>query len=138
MDSLRVDTATAMSLTGRSARTVARWCAGGIDDRACLVVLQIHTYGILPHARWQEWRMDTDGFLVHRSGRHVLRFQPGHLHDTANAYALAAAVQARAKALQATIDALRAQIAAQERPARPGDAANDDTWHTPQLALPWP
>lgn len=54
----------ARELTGRASRTLDRWRAQGITDQACLGLLQAHTYGLIPHARWQGHHVTADGDVV--------------------------------------------------------------------------
>lgn len=130
MPPVRIDAALAAQLTQRSARTVDRWRATGIDDPACLALLQAHAFGLLQHPDWREWRIAPDGTLGHWSGKRCLSgLRPVHLANLIAAHADARILRRENAALRATIEALR-----QPQSWPPVMAANDSE-RAPQLPL---
>lgn len=129
---LRIAIDDARQLTGRSARTVARWRVEGIGDPACLALLRIHAYGLIPHSRWREWAVDRDGFLNHWGGRRELTgIQPGHLHAIQSAYDQARSHRQVADQLRREVDQLTATLAARESHRWPPFAAANDSIPAP-------
>lgn len=133
----RLDEAVACRLTGRSARTAARWRAlGVIDDVACLTLLQVHAFGLIPHPAWNEWQVARDGSINYWTGARALSgISPAALANMVNTVAHRDELQREVRLLRALVAQLQHQLA--ERPAAgPPGAANDDAWHCPQLPLP--
>lgn len=134
-----VDFATFTHLTGRSSRTFARMRVAGIDDQACLAVLQAHCYGILPSPAWHGWLIAPDGSLGHCMGKRPLSgIRPAHLASMSDAHAEARAVRRDNDALRALVRSLRSQLDLQAERPTGSAAANDDAYNGPQLALRWP
>lgn len=127
---VRMPVAQAAALCGRSVRTVARWRAASIDDPACLALLQVHAYGLLPGQCWQRWHVTPNGALaLWLPTRAHPPVTVGQLEHVAGAYALAQACREELVRLRGQFGALRAT-------ARDETAANEPDGAIPrQFAL---
>lgn len=109
LDPIRLSWARCTAVTGRQPRTLARWRSRGIADPACLRLLQIEAYGLIPGPSWREWHVDPSGAIAPwMAGARHPTFHPAHLASLAGILSGFQEARAEAARLRADLAALTA------------------------------
>lgn len=104
----QLDIETASAITGRSLRTLQRWCRHGIPPGVALAALQAHVFGLLPHPAWRDWRIIDSGVLCHVNGMPPV--SPGQLLHVSLTFLQLSELRQQIQQMQRLIDARAGSI----------------------------